>query len=82
MEKTAYTDKGRKVKALTRAENKVLSAYLPYLKDMKVFEELGFRRFVKSDISQKTTLDKETVNFIGTENKKINWNCSFCTIRG
>jgi hypothetical protein len=43
MEKNAYTDKGREgKKALTRAENKVLSLYLPYLKDMKVFEELGF----------------------------------------
>jgi hypothetical protein len=27
MEKTAYTDKGRKVKKITRAENKVLSLY-------------------------------------------------------
>jgi hypothetical protein len=38
---------------------------------VKVFEELGFPRFVKSDISKKTTLDKETVNFVGTENQRL-----------
>jgi hypothetical protein len=37
---------------------------------MKVFENSVFRRFVKSDISQ-TTLDKETVNFVGTENQRL-----------
>jgi hypothetical protein len=30
-----------------------------------------FRRFVKSDISQKTTLDKETANFVGTNNQRL-----------
>jgi hypothetical protein len=38
-----------------------------------------FRRFVKSDISQKTTLDKETVNFVGNNQRLIG--CSFCSTR-
>jgi hypothetical protein len=51
MEKTATQIRDAKVKALTRSENKVFKPYLPYLKDVKVFEVS--RRFVKSDISQK-----------------------------
>jgi hypothetical protein len=37
---------------------------------VKVFEELVFRRFVKP-IFPKTTLDKETANFVGTNNQRL-----------
>jgi ADP-heptose:LPS heptosyltransferase len=72
--KTAYTDKGREgKKALTRSENKVFMP-LPtvFERHMKVFEELGFPVNLSNPIfPKKTTLDKQTLNFIGTDNQRL-----------
>ncbi|SEA20418.1 ADP-heptose:LPS heptosyltransferase [Flavobacterium gillisiae] len=72
--KTAYTDKGREgKKTLTRAENKIFQP-LPtvFERHTKVFEELGFPIDLSNPIfPKKANLDKETVNLIGTDNKKL-----------
>lgn len=72
--KTAYTDKGREgKKALTRAENKIFQPLSTvFERHVKVFEELGFPVDLSKPIfPQKANLDKETVNIIGTDNKKL-----------
>jgi hypothetical protein len=54
MEKNCLQDKGREgKKALTRAENKVLSLSTVFERHVKCLRNSVFRRFVKSDISQK-----------------------------
>jgi ADP-heptose:LPS heptosyltransferase len=61
-----------KVKALTRADNKFQPLSTRYLKTCKVFEQLGFPIDLSKPIfPKKTNLDKETVNIIGTDNKKL-----------
>jgi ADP-heptose:LPS heptosyltransferase len=72
--KTAYTDKGREgKKALTRADNKIFQPLSTvFERHVKVFEQLGFPIDLSKPIfPQKANLDKETVNIIGTDNKKL-----------
>jgi ADP-heptose:LPS heptosyltransferase len=72
--KTAYTDKGREgKKALTRADNKIFQPLSTvFERHVKVFEQLGFPIDLSKPIfPQKANLDKETVNLIGTDNKKL-----------
>ncbi|WP_029596621.1 glycosyltransferase family 9 protein [Flavobacterium sp. ACAM 123] len=72
--KTAYTDKGREAKKeLTRRENKVFKPlFTVFERHVKVFEELGFPVDLSSPIfPQKTTLDQEIVNFIGSDHQKL-----------
>jgi ADP-heptose:LPS heptosyltransferase len=72
--KTAYTDKGREgKKALTRADNKIFQPLSTvFERHVKVFEQLGFPIDLSKPIfPKKANLDKETVNLIGTDNKKL-----------
>ncbi|CAM2855459.1 glycosyltransferase family 9 protein [Flavobacterium frigoris] len=72
--KTAYTDKGREgKKALTRADNKIFQPLSTvFERHTKVFEELGFPIDLSTSVfPKKANLDKETVNLIGTDNKKL-----------
>lgn len=72
--KTAFVDKGRAEKAaLTRLENKIFKS-LPSMfeRHIKVFEQLGFQVDLSNpEFPQKQKLDKEILQLIGDNSKKL-----------
>jgi len=72
--KVAFTDKGRvEKKALMRAENKIFKPLSTvFERHAKVFEQLGFTIDLANPIfPEKTTLNREVVDLIGSNHKKL-----------